>query len=101
VSVQIDDWGVRRLDASGEAVAWADLIGVEILTTDEGPYNEDLFWLLEGAGGKGVAVSGGLAQESGLLSALQVRLPGFDNDAVIRAAGSIEAARFTAWRRNV
>jgi hypothetical protein len=101
VSVQIDDWGVRRLDAGGEAVAWADLIGVEILTTDEGPYSEDLFWLLEGADGKGVAVSGGVAQECGLLAALQERLPDLDNDAVIRSATSVENARFVIWRRNV
>jgi hypothetical protein len=67
MSLQIGDWGVRRLDASGEAVAWADLIGVEVLTTDAGPYHEDLFWLLEGADGKGVAVSGGVAQETCLL----------------------------------
>ena len=101
MSLQIDDWGVRRLDASGEAVAWADLIGVEIVTTDAGPYNEDLFWLLESAEGKGVALSGGMAQEYGLLAALQERLPGLDNDAVIRSATSVENARFVIWRRNV
>lgn len=51
VSIQIDDWGVRRLDASNEAVAWADLVKVEIVTTDEGPWSEDLFFLLEGKNG--------------------------------------------------
>ena len=99
MSVQIDDWGVRRLDASNEAIAWVDLFRVEIVTTDEGPWSEDLFFLLEGADGKGVAVSGGLAQECGLIAALQERLPGLDNDAIIQSASSVENARFLVWRR--
>jgi len=99
MTVQIDNWGVRRLDASNEAVAWTDLVKVEIVTTDEGPWGEDLFFLLEGADGKGVAIAGGLAQECGLIAALQERLPGLDNDAIIRSASSVENARFLVWRR--
>lgn len=98
--MQIDDWGVRRLDAPNEAVAWGDLVKVEIVTTDGGPWSEDLFFLLEGADGKGVAISGGLAQECGLIAALQQRLPGLDNDAIIKSASSVENARFLVWRRD-
>jgi hypothetical protein len=102
VSVRIDDWGVRRLDASNEAIAWADLVKVEIVTTDEGPWSEDLFFLLEGVDGKGVAIAGGLAQDCGLIAALQQRLPDIDNDAIIQGASSTENARFLVWRkRNV
>ena len=99
MSIQIDDWGVRRLDASNEAIAWADLVKVEIVTTDEGPWSEDLFFLLEGADGKGVAVSDALANASGLIAALQQRLPGIDNDAVIASASCTENARFLVWRK--
>ena len=99
MSVQIDDWGVRRLDASNEAIAWADIVQVAIVTTDEGPWSEDLFFLLEGAEGTGVAIAGALAQECGLIAALQQRLPGLDNDAIIRSAASAGNARFLVWRR--
>jgi hypothetical protein len=31
-------------------IAWADLQAVEVATTDAGPFAEDVFWVLHGAG---------------------------------------------------
>lgn len=97
--IEMDDTGVRRLagGAVAEQVTWADLAGVEIVTTSAGPFSDDVFWLLHSAAGGGVAVPSEQAPE-GLLDRLQ-QLPGFDDSAVIEAMGSTGDARFTCWRR--
>ncbi|HEY4371129.1 MAG TPA: hypothetical protein VGN52_04360 [Burkholderiales bacterium] len=95
----IDDTGIRRIlgDGRGEALAWADLSEVMILTTADGPFAEDVFFVLRGAGEAGVMVGQGLAVEHHLLEELQRRLPDLDNEAVIRAMGSTQEARFVVW----
>jgi hypothetical protein len=98
-TLQITDDGVRRLLPGGkeEAVTWAELAEVWILTTDEGPFAEDLFFGLVGRAGNGVAVSHALAVQHDLLAHLQ-KLPGFDNAAVVAAMGSATNQRFLIWR---
>lgn len=95
----IDDTGVRRFLADGrsEALAWAELREVSIVTTADGPYAEDVFVVLRGAGEGGVMVGQGLAIEHKLLEELQRRLPDLDNEAIIRAMGSTQEARFVVW----
>jgi hypothetical protein len=96
--IEIDGEGVRRLQGSKliEAVRWEDLIKVSIVTTDEGPFVEDLFWLLHSKDGRGCVVPHADAVEANLLARLQ-RLPRFDNEAVISASGSTQGAEFTCW----
>jgi hypothetical protein len=89
-----------RPDGIQETVRWDDLAEVEIITTDDGPWSEDVFWLLRGSDGKGgCAVPQGAEGANELLVALQ-RLPGFDNKAVIEAMGCTSDARFVCWNRN-
>ncbi len=99
-SLTIDEWGVTRV-AGGihEAVAWKDLVWVRIYTTSAGPAAEDVYFALAGANGKGCLVPHGLAVRAKLLDALQERLPGLDNDLVIRAMGSGDDTYFTIWSR--
>src|SRR5687768_13148939 len=99
-SLVIDDRGVRRDlgDGTVEEVAWEDLVEVQIVTTDEGPFVDDVFFLLAGSGGKGVCVPQGAPGSEPLLGRLQT-LPAFDNDAVIRAMGCSENARFVCWKK--
>jgi len=99
MSVQIDAWGVKRLDGSGEAVAWRDLQRVMIVTTDQGPCQEDFYWLLEGENGTGVAISGEQAEACKLLAALQEECASFNNEAVIEAASATVNERFLIWER--
>jgi hypothetical protein len=98
-SLMIDDWGVRRRLAQGgeEAVAWTDLAEVLLLTTDAGPFAEDVFFALRAIDGSGVLVGQGLATEHGLLGTLQARLPDLNNEAIIEAMGSTANARFVLW----
>jgi hypothetical protein len=88
-----------RPDGVQETVRWADLAEVGIITTDEGPWSEDVFWLLVGCDGKsGCAVPQCAEGSKELLEVLQ-KLPGFDNEAVIEAMGSTSNAKFTCWKR--
>jgi len=99
-TLTIDAWGVTRVAGDvREAVAWADLAWVRIYTTSAGPAAEDVFFALGAGNGKGCLVTQGMAVEAHLLQALQERLPGFDNEAVVTAMGSTTEAVFTVWTR--
>ena len=88
-----------RGDGVQESVRWDDLVEVGIITTDEGPWFEDVYWVLKASDRKsGCAVPQCAEGSNKLLEALQ-KLPGFDNEAVIKAMGSTSNARFVCWRR--
>jgi hypothetical protein len=95
-AVEVDERGVWRvIDGQLESVDWSNLVEVAIATTSDGPYSEDLYWMLIDQNRKGCAVPGG--QAAGLLKRLQ-RLPRFDNVAVVIASGCTDDAWFTAWK---
>ncbi len=85
-------------DGQREEVRWGDLSEVRIVTTAEGPFAEDVFWLLVGADGSGVAVPGA-AMPDELLDRMQA-LPGFDNEQMILAMSSTDEASFVCWQRD-
>jgi hypothetical protein len=97
--VRIDDIEIActRPDGTRERIAWADLDRVTILTTADGPFAPDAFWVLTGAAG-GCLSPWGAKGDRELLERLQ-HLPGFDDAAVLRAVGSTQPARFECWRR--
>ena len=98
--VSFDDAGVVRTMADGrtESVRWSELREVHIITTDAGPFVDDVFWLLIGDDG-GCAVPSEAVGCDELLHRLQ-ELPGFDNHTVIAAMGCTDNNRFTVWRRD-
>jgi hypothetical protein len=53
MNVREDDEGVRGEDAGAApwAVRWAELERVGLQTTDQGPFDDDVFWLLHTASG--------------------------------------------------
>lgn len=85
-------------DGNVEIVRWDDLLEVNIITTDEGPYVDDVYWMLHGKDGRGCAVPSEADGMKELLSRLQ-ELPGFDNEAVLKAMGSTNNAIFHCWKR--
>ena len=90
-----------RPDGVAETIRWDELHEVGIFTTDEGPWREDVFFMLITADGKsGCAVPQSADGTNALLDRLQ-QLPGFDNEAVIRAMGSTSNAKFVCWTRPV
>ncbi|SDD72027.1 hypothetical protein [Actinokineospora iranica] len=98
--ITVDDDGVRRLLADGneETVSWADLAEVAIRTTPEGPWKEDVFFLLMKQGGGGCAVPAGDPSADELMARLQ-SLPNFDNDAFVEAMTTTEDGLFVVWQR--
>ena len=97
--IHVDDVGVTRLLGDGfERVRWDELVEVKIVTTSEGPFLEDVFFVLVGAHGNGCVVAQSLMDEVGLLARLQ-QLPGFDNEAVIDAMKCTDDGEFVCWRR--
>jgi hypothetical protein len=98
--VTFDDIAITRTlpDGKTETVRWDDLQEIGIITTEEGPFNEDVYWMLAGSKG-GCAVSGGAQGIKALLARLQ-KLPNFDNEAVIKAMGSTTNNKFRCWKRN-
>jgi hypothetical protein len=101
--VSITDEAVTRVRPDGieEKIRWDALCEVGILTTDEGPMQEDVFFLLIASDGKsGCVVPQGAEGCDHLVERLQ-KLPGFDNEAVIKAMGSTSDAKFICWKRPV
>ena len=100
VVVRITDEEVicDRPDGETERVRWADLQRVEVITTDDGPFAPDVFWVLHGTT-NGCAVPQGATGDRELLQRVQA-LPGFDNESFIRAMGSTENARFPCWQKS-
>jgi hypothetical protein len=96
-SIRIDETGVTRDldDGSVLVLKWAELVEVSLLTVDQGPFAEDLFFVLGDARGNRTLLPG--AKAAALLPRLQ-RLPGFDNQQVQRAADCIDEAHFVCWR---
>jgi hypothetical protein len=89
----------KRPDGKVERVTWADLQKVEVVTTGDGPFAPDVFWVLHGTDG-GCAVPQGATGDSQLLERLQA-LPGLDNHAFIEAMSSTSDSRFLCWQRAV
>jgi hypothetical protein len=99
--VQFDAEAVTCTRPSGltERVRWQDLRAVLIQTTSDGPGVDDFFWILVGEGAKsGCVVPSESVGCDSLLARLQ-ELPGFDNEAVIRASQCLEDQRFLCWKR--
>lgn len=91
-TVQVDARGVGR---GSEAVSWQDLVQIDIVTTDAGPFAEDVFWLFTAHDGTGCALPGSAVGDA-LFARLQ-RLEGVDFGAVVSAMGSTENASFRVW----
>ena len=80
-----------------ESVRWDALEEVLLMTTDQGPLEPDVFWVLSG-GETGVVVPQGATGERALLERLQ-QLPGFDSRPVIEAMGCTDNRQFSCWKR--
>ena len=77
-------------------VRWDALTEVALMTTSQGPFEEDVFLVLTCDDGATEAIPLGEAKE--LLPRLQ-QLPGFDNETFIQAMGVSEEGISVLWRR--
>lgn len=82
-------------------VAWEEITEVRIRTTSDGPFLPDVFWGLHaGEEAPRIVYPQGAVGDPGLLEAMQRRLPGFDNEALVRAMGCTDDAMFVVWRKS-
>jgi hypothetical protein len=97
--VVLSDAGIvcTRPDGTREFVSWTDLCRVEIVTTDEGPFLPDVFWVLHGSDG-GCVIPQGATGEEELMERLQA-LPGFRNDVIVDAMSLTDNNRLLCWER--
>jgi len=97
--VTMDDAGLRVVRVSGDQqlVPWNDVVRVLIRTTDKGPFDDDVFFVVETTR-ESLVIPQPARGGDELLRALQ-QLPGFDNAAVIDAMGCTENREFLCWKR--
>src|SRR5215468_155234 len=75
---------------------WDDIREVRVRTTADGPFAEDVFFLIEDGAGRLTLPQSTVPTH--LLDRLQ-HLPGFDNAALIKAMSSVEEAEFLCYQR--
>lgn len=100
VRVQHDDKTISVHDGKGgvATLPWAELASVTVLTSDRGPFEVDLTWVLTDRDGRRtLTVPMGAQGEHALLKAMQTRLAGFDNMAVVEAMSSTDNGLFQIW----
>jgi hypothetical protein len=100
VRVHHDDRIITVDDGAGNvsSIAWAELGNVTVLTTNAGPFVTDLFWILSDREGRtSITVPMDAAGEHALLRAMQARLAGFDNMAVVEAMSCTDGGVFQIW----
>lgn len=97
--VSCDDAGVscQHPDGVVQRVAWDELTEVVVVTTDQGPFQDDVYWILHSPGGDCVVPSEAEGADE-LVGRLQ-KLSGFDHQKLIAAMSSITNQRFVCWQR--
>ena len=84
-------------DGTIERVDWGDLEKMEVVTTGDGPFVADVFWVLHG-GQSSCVVPQRATGHKALLHRLQ-ELPGFSNEAFVEAMSSTSDNRFLCWEK--
>jgi hypothetical protein len=99
ITVEIgEEWIIcRRGETRQDGVRWSDLKAVLLETTDQGPFRNDVFWVLVGEHSRCVVPQEAEGSQE-LLAKLQT-LAGFDSGAVVEAMGTAENKTFVCWRR--
>lgn len=98
-AVAFDEDGVVQAmsDGTTQSIRWHEIREIDIVTTDQGPFVDDVFWCLLGDDCDCIVPSETPGVQS-LLGRFQ-SLPGFDDEAVIRAMGCTDNDRFVVWKR--
>jgi hypothetical protein len=89
-------------EPSTRRLAWSDIRQVDVLTTEDGPLGEDLFFVLmtqPDTDADALVVSNAQAVPTKLLDAMAQHLGPLDQAQLLNAVSTRELKRFTLWRR--
>ena len=75
------------------------MVKIEIETTGDGPFDEDLYWIFHLQTEPPVRMAGPVALGSGIFDALE-GFTGADIENTIQAAATVEPAMFLIWERD-
>lgn len=100
LEVQVDERGLIATVKSGDQVRvdFADLVAVSVRTSDEGPWLDDVFWVLT-TPDRWLQIPQGVSGEADLFESL-LKLPGFNKEAMITAMSCVENREFFCWSNN-
>ena len=77
---------------------WSDVEKIEIITTSDGPWNEDFWWLFYLEGNEvPIDIAQGVKGNEEIFNVLEKHFVGHDGKSVISALGSTSNARFLVW----
>ena len=79
----------------GQTLRWSELTRIQIITTDQGPFADDLFWTFEAKSGESCIIPGQAI--GGTFFDRLEQLPDVDYGQIILAQGSCENATFLVW----
>ncbi|MEP3347415.1 MAG: hypothetical protein ABJN34_07755 [Litoreibacter sp.] len=97
--VEVDERQITYFTPSGGgAVSINDLARVTIITSDQGPYADDVHWLFEENGGTKLLIPNSAEGAAQLFDALSP-LKGVDFEAAIRAMEATENDSFVIWAK--
>lgn len=93
-----DDEVIRYFgDEVIERINWDEITEISVLTTDEGPWQEDVFIILcNPETDQGIVVSNGAEGASDLVEKI-CKFPNFDEKTFITAMGCTSNSRFLCW----
>lgn len=98
VGITDETLSLKHPNGTTNSIQWNAVKGIFIETTDEGPFSADVFWLVADDKGS-LKIPQGATGEQELLDHLQ-KLPGFDNEMLIKAMGSTDNQIFPVWLKS-
>jgi len=97
--VEVDERQISYFSAyEGGAVSIEALSRITVITNDEGPWAEDMHWVLEEDGGSRLVIPNSAAGAEKLFDAFSA-LPGVDYTMAARAMGSTQNDSYVIWAK--
>lgn len=94
-----DEQGIYNNGKSEFKFNWCDVVNVEIITTDEGPFADDLWWVFFLSDDSYIPISGNAEGCNDLIDCIVNQLGEPDWHQIIESSGSCENASFKVWSR--
>lgn len=88
----------QRPDGDIKTMTWDSIEAVIIITTDMGPFVNDVFWVIHESEGNNLIFPSCASGVDELLAVVCSKLNGWDNEQFIKAMASADNNCFEVWR---